>query len=195
MKKNDRFQKAIEAFDAVNSKDPNTETAGGKEYPKELLYARRMSEWLDKMATDAPEPLKLAARCQHIERWIKPREDYPKGRRGYLKWRNDLKKYHAERAEEILSELGYDEDTINRVKKLVMKSGLKSDPDAQLLEDVVCLVFLKYYFEDFAQKHSERKIIRILQKTWRKMSTSGQEMAMKLDMPERSNKLVEKALS
>ncbi len=190
----DRFQKAIEAFDKANARDPEKEVSSGAGRPKELLYAERMSEWLDKLEPDASEALRLAARCQHLERWVIPRDEYPMDRPGYLKWRNALKKYHAGRAREILNDVGYDEETIGRVEDLVMKKGLKTDPEAQTLEDVICLVFLKYYFDDFAGKHEEEKIISILQKTWRKMSPRGQEAALKLEMPESAKRLVEKAL-
>ncbi len=190
----DRFQKAIEAFDKANARDPEKEVSSGAGRPKELLYAERMSEWLDKLEPDASEALRLAARCQHLERWVIPRDEYPMDRPGYLKWRNALKKYHAGRAREILNDVGYDEETIGRVEDLVMKKGLKTDSEAQTLEDVICLVFLKYYFDDFAGKHEEEKIISILQKTWRKMSPRGQEAALKLEMPDSAKRLVEKAL-
>jgi hypothetical protein len=195
MREQNRFDLAIRMCDEANSKDPFTEIVDGESQPGELVYARRMSGWLDRMHPDAAEPLRLAARFQHIERWKIPREEYPMDRQGYLKWRNALKAYHADRAEEILKEAGYDDTTIQRVRKLVQKKGLKTDPDVQLLEDVICLVFLQFYLEDFARKHDEPKLIRILQKTWKKMSRDGQEMAMQVEMPPSSKRLVEKALS
>lgn len=195
MNESDRFRKAVQAFDEANSKDPNTDTVNGNDYPKELLYALRMTEWLDKIDPDASEALRLAARCQHIERWVIPREEYPDNRPGYLKWRNDLKKYHAERAGTILDDFGYDEATIKRVQKLVMKKGIKTDPEAQMLEDVICLVFLAYYFDDFAEKHNDEKLVGILKKTWRKMSEEGRSRALDLDMPDETRKLVERAVA
>jgi hypothetical protein len=195
MEKDDKYRQAIQRFDEANRKDPNKEVVNGEKYPKELLYAERMTEWLDKMDPDASEVLRLAARCQHIERWVIPREEYPMNRPGYIKWRNDLKKYHAQRAEEILEDVGYESDTIERVKKLVMKKGLKTDPEVQMLEDVICLVFLEYYFEDFSHKHEDEKLAGILKKTWRKMSDEGRKMAMKLKFPDRLEKLVEAAIS
>jgi len=188
-----RYREAIKAFDEANSKDPNKDIVEGVEHPKELLYAQRMTEWLQKMDSDASEELNLAARCQHIERWVIPREEYPKNRPGYIKWRNELKRYHAERAGEILKDVGYDEEKIKRVQDLVMKKGLKKDPETQMLEDVICLVFLNYYFEEFSREHNDEKLVRILKKTWRKMSEQGREMALKLDMTNRTRKLVEKA--
>lgn len=194
MSKPDKYRQAMEAFDEANSRDPNTTTEEGNEIPGELLYARRMTEWLNRLDPDAPEVLRLAARCQHIERWVIPRKDYPMTRPGYLKWRNDLKKYHAERAGEILLEAGYESGMIRRVQDLVLKKGIKTDPGAQMLEDVICLVFLNWYFEEFARKHNEEKLIRILQKTWRKMSERGREEALTLDLPGHLEALVKKAL-
>jgi len=189
-----KFQKAIQTFDEANSKDPNIELVNGSEYPKELLYAQRMTETLNKYYPDASEELRLAARCQHIERWIKPRDEYPSNRSGYLRWRNDLKKYHAMRAGEILSEAGYNEKTIERVQKLVSKKGLKTDNEVQILEDIICLVFLRWYFEDFARKHKDEKIVRIIKKTLRKMSEDGRKKALDMQYSDRSGKLLNKAL-
>lgn len=191
----EKYDQAIKAFDEANSKDPNKDTVDGVEYPKELLYAQRMTEWLQKMAPDASEKLRLAARCQHLERWVIPRDEYPMNRPGYIKWRNDLKRYHAERAGEILKDVGYDEKTIERVQDLVMKKGLKKDPEAQMLEDVICVVFLMHYFDEFSREHTDEKLVRILQKTWRKMSKQGRERALKLDLSDKSRRLVEKALA
>ncbi len=189
-----KFQKAIEAFDEANSKDPNKEVVNGTGDPKELLYAQRMTETLNKYYPDASEELQLAARCQHIERWVIPRSDYPSGRKVYLKWRNDLKDYHARRAGEILEETGYDDETIKRIQKLIMKKGIKTDHEVQILEDVICLVFLRWYFEDFAQKHEDEKLIRILKKTLRKMSADGRDRALKLSLSEHAEMLIKKAL-
>ncbi|MEX2585232.1 MAG: DUF4202 domain-containing protein [Balneolaceae bacterium] len=188
------YQLAIKKIDEANSRDLNRETVEGTEWPKELLYARRMTEWLEKLDPDASEALRLAVRCQHIERWAIPREEYPKTRPGYLKWRNDLKQYHADRAGEILGDVGYRDKLIRNVQGLVMKKGLKTDPEAQILEDVACLVFLAYYFEDFSRNHSEEKLVRIIKKTWRKMSEKGREEALKIDLSDSARSLMEKAV-
>jgi hypothetical protein len=181
----EKFNAAIKRFDQANAQDPDGE---------ELIYAQRMSEWLEKLAPDASEPLKLAARSQHIRRWEIPRDRYPMDRAGYHRWRNQLAAFHAKVAGEILHEVGYDPTTVGRVQSLLKKERLKEDPDAQLLEDVICLVFLQHYFPDFAKKHDEEKVIGILRKTWRKMSPRGHEFALKLPMDAESRKLVEKAL-
>lgn len=189
-----RFEAAIAAFDAANARDPNRATLAGKDHPKELLYAQQMSRWLEKFVPGASEPLRLAARCQHIRRWEIPRTTYPQGREGYLRWRTDLKNLHARLAGEILNGLGFDEATTRRVQSLVRKERLKQDPETQQLEDVVCLVFLENYFDTFSWQHDEAKVIDILRKTWRKMSPAGQRAALALELPDHARDLVSRAL-
>jgi len=190
-----RFKKAIHLIDRANSQDPNRESWQGEDYPKELLYAQRMTDRLSEFAPDASEALQLAARCQHICRWEIPRESYPMDRTGYLKWRNELKAFHAEKAESILKEAGYEQELIDRVKFLLLKKQLRRDAETQTLEDVICLIFLQYYFEPFSHKYEEEKLIDILQKTWRKMSDAGQAAALELNLPEESKGLIIKALA
>lgn len=191
----DRLQQAIERFDAENAKDPRREVEGdGNEYPVELLYHQRLSNWVKKLRPDAPEHLTLAARCQHIRRWDIPRSEYPMGKKGYYAWRTTLYKHHADIAEKILRDVGYDEDTTQRVRALLLKKNIKGDADSQSLEDAVCLTFLENGFADFARRHDEQKLIGILQKTWKKMSEQGHEAALKLEMSDEARELVEKAL-
>lgn len=178
-----RFERAIARFDAANAEDPNREMAGGRERPKELLYAERMTAMLARHAPDASEPLRLAARCQHLQRWKIPRADYPMTRAGYHDWRNRLRDFHADRAAAILREAGYDDDTIGRVRSLVRKERLKADPEAQALEDVVDLVFLESYLASFVAAHGgydTAKFADILTKTAKKMSVRGREAALTL---------------
>jgi hypothetical protein len=178
-----RFDRAIARFDAANAADPNLEAVEGRERPKELVYAERMTAMLARYAPDAPEVVRLAARCQHIERWKIPRSDYPMDRIGYLQWRKRLNKFHGEVAGAILREVGYDEPTVARVARLLMKEGLKSDAEAQVLEDVVDLVFLESYLADFVAKHGQydaAKFSDILAKTAKKMSPHGREAAVSL---------------
>ena len=194
--KNQRFIKAIEAFDAANSADPNIVEADGGQCPKELLYARQMSDWMDRFAPDASEVLRLAARCQHIRRWEIPRDAYPRDRVGYLKWRTELKNMHARIAGEIMAAVGYDDEAIGRVQSLLKKERLKHDPETQTLEDVVCLVFLENWFADFAKQHEPDKIVDIVAKTWKKMSPAGHEaaLAMAHKLPGDALELVQRAL-
>ncbi|WP_209403395.1 DUF4202 domain-containing protein [Pseudozobellia sp. WGM2] len=195
MPTSNKLDEAFKKFDAANSKDPNTEEFKGKSYPKEVLYAIRMSDQLDKFAPQASEALRLTARCQHICRWEIPRESYEMNRIGYLKWRQELKKFHAQTATSILEEVGYDQETIAKVSFLLEKKQLKKNEETQTLEDVICLVFLEHYFEPFSKEHPDDKLIDILQKTWRKMSEKGQEAALKLPLSENAVRLVTKAIS
>ena len=191
----ERFNAAIARFDAANAEDPMTELFQGASYPKELLYAQRMTTWLDKLAPDASEALRLAVRCQHIRRWTIPRHTYAMDRTGYLRWRTTLAKFHADTAAAILREVDYDDATIRRVQTLLRKESLKRDPEVQCLEDVICLVFLENYLAEFATQHDEAKIIDILQKTWKKMSAHGHEVALTLPMSPEAYRLVEQALT
>jgi hypothetical protein len=190
-----RLDEAFERFDEANSEDPNSELVDGADVPKELVYGRRMSARLDAFAPEAPEAVKLAARAQHIRRWEVPRESYPEGRAGYLKWRTDLYKRHGDTAGRIMADVGYDDETIERVKTLLRKRGLKTDPDVQTLEDVICLVFLEHYFHDFAKKHQEDKLIPIIQKTWNKMTERAHAAALKLDYAPEDLAMIQKALA
>ncbi|MDH5536607.1 MAG: DUF4202 domain-containing protein, partial [Betaproteobacteria bacterium] len=133
------FERAVARFDAVNGEDPNLEQGEGTPQPKELLYARRMSAMLERFAPDAPEAVRLAARCQHIRRWDIPRVDYPRTPAGYKEWRTRLQRHHAEIAGKILRGAGYGDDMVGRVASLLKKEKLKRDLDSQLLEDVVAL--------------------------------------------------------
>jgi hypothetical protein len=189
-----RFQAAIEHFDAANAEDPTIEIHEGKPYPKELLYARRMSKALEQLDPSAPEAVHLAVRAQHICRWKIPRRAYASNRDGYREWRSKLGRFHAETAGNILREAGYDEPTIQRVGSLVRKERLKADPGAQLLEDAACLVFLEYYAAEFIQEHDEPKLLNIFRRTWSKMSAQGQQAALQLDLPAPVRAIVEKAL-
>ena len=191
----ERFHAAIARFDAANAEDPTTEVFQGVIHPKELLYAQRMTTWLDKLAPDASEALRLAVRCQHIQRWSIPRHTYPMDRTGYLRWRTTLAKFHADTAATILRDVGYDDATIRRVQTLLRKESLKRDPEVQCLEDVICLVFLENYFAEFATQHDEAKILDIVQKTWKKMSARGHEVALTLSMSPAARQLVEHALA
>jgi len=190
-----QLKNAYKAFDKANAKDPNTELINGEQTPKELIYGQRMTQILDVFAPNANIALKLAARCQHICRWEIPRSDYEMNRVGYLTWRADLKKFHAKKASEILEGLNFSIEIIERVSFLLQKKKLKKDDDTQTLEDVICLVFLQHYYEPFFQKHNDEKIIDIVQKTWKKMSKTGHEAALKLSYSEKGLSLIQKALS
>ena len=191
----DRLRHVLEAIDTANAKDPHRVEAEGRQIPAEWLYGQRMSTTLTDLVPDASEALTIAARGQHIERWTSPRTAYPEGRAGYLRWRTDLKAYHARRLAEIMAEHGFDQESIDRVGALVRKERLKQDAEAQALEDVVCVVFLKYYLAEFAAKHDEGKLAGIPAKTWRKMSSRGHAAAQSLGLPEDVRTLLKTGLA
>lgn len=192
----DRFDRAVGLIDAAHREDPTTTDFNGVTYPGELLYALRMTAWLERLEPAASEALRLAVRCQHLRRWTVPRASYPMTRPGYLQWRSGLARMHAEQGAEILRGAGYDEETVARVQSLVRKERLASDPEAQALEDAACLVFLEGEFVDFARRHDTEKVEGILRKTWRKMSEKGRAEAMKLaaGLPEPDRRLIENAI-
>ncbi len=194
-----QFEAAVAAFDKANAEDPHKAVADGKEYPKELLYARRMSEMQERFAPEASEAVKLAVRAQHIQRWKVPRDTYPMDRQGYLQWRTGLYKFHAETAGRLMQEAGYDDATIERVKAIVSKKGLKVNPETQLMEDIVDLVFIEHYMTGFAGQHpeyDEAKWIEIIRKTWQKMSSRAHDFALagKIKLPEALVPLILKAV-
>jgi len=190
-----RFEAALQRFDAENARDPNREIVGAVSHSRELLYAQRLTGWVLRLRPEASEELRLAARCQHICRWEIPRSSYPMTRAGYLKWRADLKKFHAQKTGEILRETGYDESIVLRVQDLNLKKHFPDNPESRVLEDALCLVFLEYQLADLAAKTAEDKTINALQKSWAKMSDAGRAEALKLDYAPREKSLVERALN
>lgn len=189
-----RFERAIARFDEENSQDLNKETVDGKAQPRELVYARRLTSWVKKLAPSASEELLLAARCQHICRWTIPRNKYPMDKPGYLKWRAELKNFHAAKSGAILREVGYDEETVRKVQELNLKKNFPKDPECRVLEDALCLVFLEHQLDNLAERFDEPKMINAVQKTWIKMSAEGRAQALKIPMTERALQLVTKAL-
>ncbi|UWR08138.1 MULTISPECIES: DUF4202 domain-containing protein [Ruegeria] len=177
----ERKQKVLDAIDTANSADPTQEDGR----PAALLYGERMSAELDRLFPDASEPLQIAARGQHVERWKLARSEYPEGRAGYLAWRKAQAEHHAQVVAELMSEAGYDQAEIDAARRMLRKQGIKRDDDVQALEDVICFVFLKWYFAPFATKHSDEKIQRIVEKTARKMSAEARRRVLdEFDLPE-----------
>lgn len=192
----DRFNKAIALFDAANAQDPNQDEG----QPKELLYARRMTEMIGRFAPDAGEVARLAVRAQHIQRWTVPRSNYPMTKPGYFAWRTGLYRFHAETAGQLMQQAGYDAATIARVQAAVGKQEIKTNPDTQLLEDVSSLVFIEHYMLGFAGQHaeySEEKWLNIIRKTWKKMSDRAHVFATTggIKLPEPLVPLILKAVS
>lgn len=189
-----RLQAVLAQIDAINQQDPNQELAQGQSWPKEYLYGLRMSEQQAEFVPEASELLQIACRGQHIKRWSIARASYPMDRAGYQRWRTDLGAFHGDLTAELMAQVGYSEAEQAAVKDLLLKKQLKRNPDVQALEDVICLVFMRYYLADFATRHTEEKLIGIIQKTWAKMSSEGQAAALKLSLSPEVSVLVGKAL-
>ncbi len=170
------LETVLAAIDARNARDPAL--IGGQ--PAEWLYGRRMSDVLDNFKSDSGAELKIAVRGQHIERWLMPRSDYPEGKVGYLRWRSDQKDKHAAKVQALMAQAGFTQPEQARTGALIRKEKFKTDPEAQTLEDVACLVFLQHYAADFIAKHPDEKVDDIIRKTWKKMSEGGQGAALKL---------------
>lgn len=177
------FAAVLERIDAANAADPERTTDGAVAQPAALLYGRRMSAELVEFCPDASEHLRIAVRGQHIERWTMPRETYPEGREGYLRWRADLGRFHAGRVAGLMREAGYGLADCDRVARIIGKEGIKRDPEVQALEDVACLVFMRWYFADFAAGRDPQQVHRIVARTARKMSPTGRAAAARLPLP------------
>ena len=189
-----RFNEAVRRFDEMNAADPNRELVHGAPQPRELVNARRLSDWVITLAPDASESLRLASRCQHLCRWMIPRAEYEMTRAGYHQWRNELKRFHARKSAEILRAVGYSEEVIARVQELNLKKNFPADAESRVLEDALCLVFLQFQLADLVAKTEDKKVINALQKSWKKMTPLGHEHALKLNYGTREKGLIERAL-
>ncbi len=195
------FAQAVELMDAANNEDPNVDKdQSGKEWPKELLYSHRMADMIERYKPDADYVNQLAVRGQHIQRWKSPRDAYPMDRKGYHQWRKQLYTFHANTTADLMEKAGFDETSLERVKKAIGKIGIKVNEDTQLLEDIAGLVFIEHYMLAFAEKHpeyTEEKWIDIIRKTWNKMSSDAHEFALsgKLTLPEALIPLIQKSVS
>ena len=190
-----KYGAAKELIDAGHAQDPNKIDVNGKEWPYELHYSQKMNRYLDQRDPSASDTLRLAINAQHFRRWEVPRGSYPMTKPGYFAWRTFLKKRQAELASKICLDCGYSGEDAERVAHLIRKEDLKKDDETQILEDVACLVFLDDQFEEFEKQHDEEKIVKILQKTWVKMSKEGHDLALKIPMSERCKELIKKALA
>jgi tRNAThr (cytosine32-N3)-methyltransferase len=187
--------RARELIDAVHAADPNL-TASGR--PAELVYADRMEAWMARLDPAAPPLLRLAARCQHLERWTVPRASFPLDKTGYHAWRRSLYTKQSERARSLLLEAGLSAADAAEVATWVAKNGLKTNPATQALEDAACLVFLENEIVAFAAQHADyprEKFVEIIRKTWRKMSPAAQRLAQTLALPPTIESLVREAIA
>lgn len=194
MTKPSRLAQAFSAFDQINQQDPNAFIWEGKTWPREYFLALKLHEWVVRLKPDASEALLLASRCQHLGRWEIPRNVYPEGRTGYLSWRRELARYHAQRAAEILRNLGYEETIIDQVQTILLKRGIKQVAEVQVMENALCLVFLQFQYESFRQAN-QRKIVEVLRKSLLKMDASGHQHALSLPYSPEGRAAIDEALA
>ncbi len=190
----DAHSRARALIDAAHAADP-ARTADGQ--PAELVYADRMEAWVIRVTDDASPLLRLAARCQHLERWSVPRASFPEGKVGYLNWRRSLYTKQADRARALLLAAGFSASEADEAALWVAKTALKTNPGTQALEDAACLVFLENEIGAFAAQHADyprEKFVDILRKTWRKMSPRAHTLALALDLPPAIAALVREAV-
>ena len=190
----DAYAQARSLIDAAHATDPARSPDGRA---AELVYAERMEAWVARLVPNATPLLRLAARCQHLERWSVPRASFPEGKPGYLAWRRSLYTKQAERASALLTQAAVSDGEAAEVATWVSKTGLKANPGTQALEDAACLVFLENEFGAFAAQHAgypREKFVDIIRKTWRKMSASAQELARGLTLPPGIAALVQAAI-
>ena len=189
------FERAIAAIDAANAQDPNRLSQKGESRPKELLHAEMATHWVLQLESDPSEALLLAARGHHLRRWQLPRSEYPEGRAGYHRWRKQLQQRHAQQTAEILLEAGYDDAMAERVGEIIRKHGLGRDPAVQILEDALCLVFVETQLGDFAARYPDDKVIDVLVKSLKKMSTAGRAAAARIDLPAAQRELLARSVA
>jgi len=190
----ERLAAVIVAVDEANADDPNTIVARGAERPKEQAHAELMTEWVQRLDPDASELQLIAARAHHLRRWAIPRSSFPDGRAGYLRWRKQLKDAHADDVGRLMADAGYGPDDVERVQQIVRKERLASDPQVQVHEDALCLVFLETQFDELADRLGDDHIVEVLRKTLKKMSDRGKEAALGLGLSERQRTLLGRAL-
>jgi hypothetical protein len=189
-----RLAAAVAAIDAVNASDPHALEVRGVTRPKEQAHAELMTEWVTRLDPAVTEAQLLAARAHHLRRWSLPRASYPDGRAGYLRWRTALRKQHAEELAALLAELDYDAATVERAQQIIRKEGLGTDPQVQVHEDALCLVFLETQLAATVDRLGDDKMVEVVAKTAAKMSPAGLAMVAEIPMRPGDAGLVERAL-
>jgi hypothetical protein len=189
----DRYRAAVAAIDRANADDPEILVIDGVERPKEQAHAELMTAWVHRLDPGADDSQLLAARAHHLRRWAVPRQDYPEGRTGYLRWRTAQKSRHADEVATILHDCGYPDEVVARVGQIIRKEHLRSDPDVQVHEDALCLTFLQTQLSLLGAQLGEAKALEVLGKTLAKMSPAGRAHIAELDLDPGERALVERA--
>jgi hypothetical protein len=186
----ERFARAVGEIDRANADDPNRIIVRGELRPKELAHAELATEWVRRLDSDPSEALLLAARAHHIRRWLSPRSSQPTGRVGYLRWRRELHRLHADEVGQIMQRTGYDDEMIERVQRIVAKRDLGKDPDAQVLEDALCLVFIETQFDDLRRRLDREKMVDVVRKTLGKMSDEAIQLVSTIEIADEDRALI-----
>lgn len=190
-----RLQRLLQRIDQLNREDPNAQLVEGRPVPSELWYAERLTVWVKRLDPQPSEALRIAARGQHVRRWTIPRDRYERGRRGYLRWREALKAFHIQTVSSLMREVGYAEEAIARVGRLMSKRDLPQDRDTQTLEDALCLVFLESQFANLRRKTPDETMRGVLRKTWQKMSEPARQAALALPLDPADRAVLERAVA
>lgn len=183
------FDTAFAAIDAANRDDPHRFEGE----PLALVEGRLAHAWVERLTDEPSDALLLAARAHHLRRWVVPRSTYPDGRSGYLRWRRDQKVRHADELRALLTGVGVDAPTIERAATLVTKTGLGSDPDAQVFEDALCLTFLATQLGSTAERLGDDRMVPVVAKTLAKMSDAGRRLATTVELDDHFAELVTEA--
>ncbi len=190
----DLYKKATQAIENVHQSDASTTYENEMEWAAELIYSERMLQILDHLEPNPSFELKLAAQCQHLERWIVNRGSYPMDRKGYHQWRKAVMDYQLGKTSEILTSVGIDQDDITSILEIISRKGVKHPYESQLIIDVSCVVFIKWYLDPFAEKHEHDKVIDILAKTAKRMTPKALELVSTFKLSENSAKLLAELL-
>ena len=190
-----RLERALAAIDAANADDPHTIDIAGQQRAKELAHAELMTAWIERLVEAPTDAQRLAARAHHLRRWVSPRDSYPEGRAGYLKWRRDQGVRQADEVKAILESCGYEPATIERVQAIITKVGLRTDPEVQAHEDALCLVFLQTQLLELAEQVGPDKAVEVLAKTVKKMTPRGRSEALELELSPAGRAALEQALA
>ena len=189
-----RLRQVLDRIDEINRADPHEIQVHGESRPKELTHAAMVSAWIARLRPNADDALRIAARGHHVRRWAIPRDEYPQGRRGYLRWRQALQELHAATLGEVMTEAGYNAAAIECVQDLVRKKNLRRDPDVQALEDALCLVFLETQLGEFRTRQPDERVTEVLRKTWDKMSAEARALAAELDLAPDDRRFLQRVL-
>ncbi len=191
----ERLAVAFAAIDQANADDPQMIAVRGERRPKEVAHAELNVEWVRRLRPDASDALLLAARAAHVRRWDIPRSTEPEGRAGYLRWKRQLQRHHAEVAAPLLRDVGYDEATVERVGQIIRKEALRTDLDVQTLEDALSLTFIETQFGALADRLDEDHMVDVVAKTLAKMTSDGRAAALELPLSDRDRSIVEAAVA